>query len=157
MHEEHGHGIKEFRLRHSRPAPVEQPTHRIPTQREKGKHMDSLFSTNNTDTVRSSRIIYTPSVFARSSLLHLQETGTLQALHPHKSERIGLHSCLFFTSFPVREGWSMEASSMNFGPETVCSSTAESPTAMKRECRTVVSLFPPASGPCSGAIFTARI
>ena len=59
--------------------------------------MDSLFSTNNTDTVRSSRIIYTPSVFARSSLLHLQETGTLQALHPHKSERIGLHSCLFFT------------------------------------------------------------
>ena len=59
--------------------------------------MDSLFSTNNTDTVRSSRIIYTPSVFARSSLLHLQETGTLQALHPHKSERSGLHSCLFFT------------------------------------------------------------
>lgn len=59
--------------------------------------MDSLFSTNNTDTVRSSRIIYTPSVFARSSLLHLQETGTLQALHPHKSERTGLHSCLFFT------------------------------------------------------------
>ena len=59
--------------------------------------MDSLFSTNNTDTVRSSRIIYTPSAFARSSLLHLQETGTLQALHPHKSERSGLHSCLFFT------------------------------------------------------------
>ena len=59
--------------------------------------MDSLFGTGNTDTVRSSRIIYTPSVFARSSLLHLQETGTLQALHPHKSERSGLHSCLFFT------------------------------------------------------------
>lgn len=59
--------------------------------------MDSLFGTSNTDTVRSSRIIYTPSVFARSSLLHLQETGTLQALHPHKSERSGLHSCLFFT------------------------------------------------------------
>lgn len=59
--------------------------------------MDSLFGTSNTDTVRSSRIIYTPSAFARSSLLHLQETGTLQALHPHKSERSGLHSCLFFT------------------------------------------------------------
>ena len=59
--------------------------------------MDSLFSNNNTDTVRSSRIIYTPSAFARSSLLHLQETGTLQALKPHKSERAGLHSCLFFT------------------------------------------------------------
>ena len=59
--------------------------------------MDSLFSNNNTDTVRSSRIIYTPSAFARSSLLHLQETGTLQALKSHKSERAGLHSCLFFT------------------------------------------------------------
>ena len=59
--------------------------------------MDSLFSNNNTDTVRSRRIIYTPSAFARSSLLHLQETGTLQALKSHKSERAGLHSCLFFT------------------------------------------------------------
>ncbi|HJA93609.1 MAG TPA: AraC family transcriptional regulator [Candidatus Eisenbergiella merdipullorum] len=59
--------------------------------------MDSLFSNSDTDTVRSTRIIYTPSSFARSSLIHLQETGTLQALHPHKSERSGLCSCLFFT------------------------------------------------------------
>lgn len=42
-------------------------------------------------------VIYTPSVFARSSLIYLQETGTLHALHPHKSERNGLQSCLFFT------------------------------------------------------------
>lgn len=47
--------------------------------------------------VSSTRIIYTPSSFARSSLIHLQETGTLQALYPHKSERSGLNSCLFFT------------------------------------------------------------
>lgn len=47
--------------------------------------------------VSSTRIIYTPSSFARSSLIHLQETGTLQALQPHKSERSGLSSCLFFT------------------------------------------------------------
>ena len=46
--------------------------------------------------VSSSRIIYTPSPFARSSLIHLQETGTLEALYPHKSERHDLSSCLFF-------------------------------------------------------------
>ncbi len=49
------------------------------------------------DSVSSTRIIYTPSTFARSSLIHLQETGTLQAIHPHKNERSGLRSCLFFT------------------------------------------------------------
>ena len=35
-------------------------------------------------TVSSNRIIYTPSSFARPSFIHLQETGTLQATHPHK-------------------------------------------------------------------------
>lgn len=30
--------------------------------------------------VSSSRIIYTPSTFARTSLLHLQEVGSLRAL-----------------------------------------------------------------------------
>lgn len=54
----------------------------------------SFFTTNS---VSSNRIIYTPSSFARSSLIHLQETGTLQATHPHKNERSGLSSCLFFT------------------------------------------------------------
>lgn len=62
----------------------------------KGITMDNLF-TNSPSSVSSTRIIYTPSSFARSSLIHLQETGTLQALHPHKSERSGLNSCLFFT------------------------------------------------------------
>ena len=37
--------------------------------------------------VSSSRIIYTPSTFARTSLLHLQEAGSLQAIHPHVSQR----------------------------------------------------------------------
>ena len=59
--------------------------------------LDSLFSSPNIDSVSSNRIIYTPSTFARSSLIHLQETGTLQAIHPHKNERSGLSSCLFFT------------------------------------------------------------
>ncbi|MBQ7850977.1 MAG: AraC family transcriptional regulator [Clostridia bacterium] len=46
--------------------------------------------------VDSQRILYTPSSFARSCLLHLQETGTLQALSPHKSQRSDLASYLFF-------------------------------------------------------------
>ena len=46
--------------------------------------------------VSSDRILYTPSDFARSSLLHLQEIGTLQALRPHVSSRTNLSSYLFF-------------------------------------------------------------
>lgn len=56
-----------------------------------------FFITNSVSSVSSNRIIYTPSTFARSSLIHLQETGTLQATYPHKNERSGLSSCLFFT------------------------------------------------------------
>ena len=33
--------------------------------------------------VTSRRIIYTPSDFARTNLIHLQEIGSLQALRPH--------------------------------------------------------------------------
>lgn len=46
--------------------------------------------------VRSSRILYTPSVFARTSLLHLQEVGGLQATRPHTSMRTDLVSFLCF-------------------------------------------------------------
>lgn len=59
--------------------------------------VDSLFTNSGIGSVDSNRIIYTPSNFARSALIHLQETGILQAIHPHKSERAGLNSCLFFT------------------------------------------------------------
>ena len=47
--------------------------------------------------VSSNRVLYTPSAFARTSLLHLQEIGTLQALAPHTSSRFNLQSYLFFT------------------------------------------------------------
>ena len=47
--------------------------------------------------VSSNRVLYTPSAFARSSLLHLQEIGTLQALAPHTSSRSNLQSYLYFT------------------------------------------------------------
>ena len=46
--------------------------------------------------VSSSRIIYTPSTFARTSLLHLQEVGSLQAVCPHISQREDLVSFLCF-------------------------------------------------------------
>ncbi|MED9970005.1 MAG: AraC family transcriptional regulator [Ruminococcus sp.] len=48
------------------------------------------------DTVSSNRIIYTPSEFAKSSLLYLQETGELKAQRPHTKSRSGLDSYLFF-------------------------------------------------------------
>lgn len=51
--------------------------------------------------VDSQRILYTPSPFARSCLLHLQETGTLKALSPHKNQRSNLASYLLFA---VEEG-----------------------------------------------------
>lgn len=56
------------------------------------------------ESVSSSRIIYTPSPFARSSLLFLQETGTLQAKRPHVSSRQNLQSYLFFVVLDG-EGW----------------------------------------------------
>ena len=46
--------------------------------------------------VQSSRILYTPSSFARSSLLHLQEVGSLKAIKPHTSRREKLQSYLCF-------------------------------------------------------------
>ena len=39
--------------------------------------MDQFFSNNTKSIVSSNRILYTPSSFARTSLLHLQEIGEL--------------------------------------------------------------------------------
>ena len=41
--------------------------------------MDQFFTNNQSSIVASNRILYTPSTFARSSLLHLQEIGELEA------------------------------------------------------------------------------
>lgn len=45
----------------------------------------------------SEYLIHTPSEFARSSLIYLQEVGTLQAIRPYTTGRNGLNSYLFFT------------------------------------------------------------
>lgn len=53
----------------------------------------SLFHGNIVD---SRRILYTPSHFARTNLIHLQEIGSLHARQPHTSRRENLTSFLFF-------------------------------------------------------------
>lgn len=47
------------------------------------------------ESVKSNRIIYTPSDFAKNYLIHLQEVGELTAIKPHTSCREGLISYLF--------------------------------------------------------------
>lgn len=67
--------------------------------------------------VKSNRIIYTPSDFAKANLIHLQETGELDAQKPHTSRRKNLASFLFFIvtkgegsleyegiTYPLKEG-----------------------------------------------------
>jgi AraC-like DNA-binding protein len=54
------------------------------------------YSPEQKDIVNSDRIIYTPSDFAKSNLLYLQEAGSLKAMLAHKNERENLHSLLFF-------------------------------------------------------------
>lgn len=47
------------------------------------------------DIIKSSRIIYTPSDWAKTSLFYVQEVGTLKSLKQHISKRKGLNSFLF--------------------------------------------------------------
>lgn len=46
--------------------------------------------------VHSTRILYTPSPFAKTSLIHLQEIGFLTAIKPHVSKREKMQSYLCF-------------------------------------------------------------
>lgn len=48
------------------------------------------------DIVSTRRTIYTPTSFARSSLIYLQEIGSLKANREHTSKRDNLNSFLFF-------------------------------------------------------------
>ena len=61
--------------------------------------MNDLFLHDSQDTspiVSSKRILYTPTFFAKSALIYLQEIGSLQAEQPHTSSRTHLSSYLFF-------------------------------------------------------------
>lgn len=81
--------------------------------------MDQELFNPQSSSVSSSRIIYTPSTFARTSLLHLQEVGSLQAVHPHVSKRSNLVS---FLCFIVLSGeGELKYEGEEFKLETVCS------------------------------------
>lgn len=56
--------------------------------------MDQELFNPQSSSVTPSRILYTPSMFARTSLLHLQEVRSLQAIHKHTSTRTNLTSFL---------------------------------------------------------------
>lgn len=61
--------------------------------------MNGLFLHDSPDAspiVSSDRVLYTPTTFAKSALLYLQEIGFLQAKQPHTSSRTHLSSYLFF-------------------------------------------------------------
>ena len=47
-------------------------------------------------TLYDTRIIYTPSQFAKKNLIHLQETGTIKAKSPRTNSRQNLNSYLLF-------------------------------------------------------------
>ncbi len=57
--------------------------------------MEEFFQTPS-PSVSSRRILYTPSTWAKSNLIFLQETGSLQAIRPHVSTRHNLQSYLCF-------------------------------------------------------------
>lgn len=65
-------------------------------QERKEENMERFFSEDQPLIVSSDRILYTPSSFARTALLSLQEIGSLQAKKAHASARSGLRSYLFF-------------------------------------------------------------
>ena len=65
--------------------------------------MDQELFNPQSSSVQSSCILYTPSSFARTSLLHLQEVGSLQAIHPHTSTRTDLVSFLCFVVLSINE------------------------------------------------------
>ena len=70
-------------------------SHETPPRKAKVTSMQPNLFTSS-PSVQSSRILYTPSPFARSSLLHLQEVGSLTAIRPHTSKREKLQSYLCF-------------------------------------------------------------
>ncbi len=52
--------------------------------------MESLFEGQT-----NKRVLYSPTLFAKQNLFHLQEVGELKSSTPHTSEREGLYSYLF--------------------------------------------------------------
>ena len=66
----------------------------VNTRRNEVNQMDNRLFRG--DVVSTNRIIYTPSNFAKTNLLYLQEIGSTKAQKPHISRRENLSSFLFF-------------------------------------------------------------
>ena len=92
--------------------------------------MKDLFVNTQLPVVTSDRILYTPSNFARNSLLYLQEIGSLRVHKPHSTGRSNLSSYL------ARVNSSVKAELILFVQETVCLLTAENGmhTVVRRSC-----------------------
>lgn len=80
--------------------------------------MQELFL-NSEASVQSDRILYTPSLFARSALLNLQEVGSLKARSPHTSTRSGLTSYLYFLVLDGEGSLTYEGRQYKLNRETV--------------------------------------
>ena len=90
--------------------------------------MKDLFLHDSLDAspiVFSDRILYTPTSFAKTALLYLQEIGSLQAKKPHTSSRTRLSSYLFFSVLIlVPVNWNIRGSGISWARGTACSLTA---------------------------------
>ena len=87
--------------------------------------MNDLFLHDSLDTspvVFSDRILYTPTSFAKTALLYLQEIGSLQAKKPHTSSRTHLSSYLFFCVNSGSGELEYQRKKYKLGRGTACSS-----------------------------------
>ena len=97
--------------------------------------------------VESERILYTPSTFARTNLIHLQECGRLKALSPHTSHRENLASYLCFIVLEAPVPSNTTRSTTRSLPETVCFWTVK---------RATSTAAPISSGHLNGPTFMVR-
>lgn len=98
--------------------------------------MKDLFVNTQLPVVTSDRILYTPSNFARNSLLYLQEIGSLRVHKPHSTGRSNLSSYLFFTVTDGEGELICEGRTYSLRTGDLCLLTAENGmhTVVRRSC-----------------------
>ena len=88
--------------------------------------MENYFTNSKSKIVDSDRVLYTASTFARTSLFHLQEIGSLKALKPHVSSRKNLQSYCSLSLTAEAAYWNIPEGNMSLRKVLVYLSTAES-------------------------------
>lgn len=109
--------------------------------------MKDLFLHDSLDTspvVFSDRILYTPTSFAKTALLYLQEIGSLQAKKPHTSSRTACRHTCFSVLIPASVSWNIRESGISWVRGTAYSLTVS--------CRTHTVPIQ-TCGLCRGSIF----